>query len=374
MQVKSRIKWLGSLFALLALALIVRVGFVIHSFLAQPALQAPPRSQVPASAVATATEMPIDETPALRRRAPPLLERDMLHDGGGADQSAPTPSASPSSQYVANEAHVPPVSANEDIAWSWKPPADTSYTVNAQEVVARCDNKNPGNDQRSQLKITVSDQDGNTRTFGYRRLWRRIENDADDVAEKMLLYATSPNDARGVAFMRWTYTAAADRPALQWLYLPVLRKTRRVAALNLSETFLDGDVAFADLATRRLDGDKYRFLGMDIRNDKTFYVIESTPKKPDPLYSKRISWYLRANNWDQCVKNHAEFYNHQQELLKQQNIVWQHVKHAWIWQSMEMKNVATHHVTRFENTDAQVNAGISDKIFSESAMRAGVIP
>jgi hypothetical protein len=374
MQVKSRIKWLGSLFALLALALIVRVGFVIHSFLSQPALQAPPRSQVPASAVATTTEMPIDETPALRRRAPPLLERDMLHGGGAVDQSAPTPPASPSSQYVANEAHVPPISANEDIAWSWKPLADTSYTVNAQEVVARCDNKNPGNDQRSQLTISVMARDGNTRVSSYRRLWQRIDNSADDVAEKMLLYATSPNDARGLAFMRWTFTATAEKPALQWLYMPSLRKTRRVAVINANETFLNGDVAFADIATRRLDEDEHRFLSMDTHGDKTFFVIESVPKKPEALYSKRISWFLKVSDWEQCVKNHVDFYDHEQKLLKQQSIVWQQVNHAWIWGSMEMKNVTTQHVTRFENTDAKINAGISDKIFSESAMRVAVIP
>lgn len=374
MQLNSCIKWLGSLLAVLALALIARVSFVISSFFSPPTPQLLSNSQAPASTAATTTEIAIDETPALQRPAPPSSEADTLHGGGGVGKSTPTPSTPPSSQFVANEAALPPISANDDIAWSWTPLANTSYAVNAQEVVARCDNKNPGNDQRGQLTISVSDRDGNTRTFGYRRLWQRAENDADDVAEKMLLYATSPNDARGLAFMRWTYHAAANKPALQWLYVPELRKIRRIAVHNVNEPFLDSDVVFADIATRQLDDDEHRFLGMDTRDDKTFYVIESTPKKPEPLYSKRISWFLKVNDWKQCVKNHVDFYDREQKLFKQQSVVWQQVNHAWIWQTMEMKNVSTKRVTRFEVTDAIVNSGMADRLFTESAMRSGVVP
>lgn len=372
MQVNSNIKWLASLLALLAITLIARVGFVITAFFSQLTPQPPLTSQVHASAAATTTTEAIDETPARRQQAPPSVDGEMLH--GGVGKSAPNVLTSPSSRIVANEAPFPPNSANDGIEWHWNPLADASYTVNAREIVKRCDYKTPANDQRSQLKITISDQDGKTRVSSYQRLWQHIENGADDVAEKMLLYATSPSEAQGLAFMRWTYHAAANKPALQWLYIPSLRKTRRVAVLNAGDTFLDGDVAFADIATRQLDDDEHRFLGIHIHDDKIFYVIESSPKKPDALYSKRISWFLTADTWDQCVKHHAELYDREQKLAKQQSIVWQQVNHAWIWQSMEMKNVTSKHVTRFEITDAIVNAGITDNVFSESAMRGHVVP
>jgi hypothetical protein len=245
--------------------------------------------------------------------------------------------------------------------------------VTGREIVAKCDYKNPGNDQRSKLTITLRDKDGNERKNVYLRLWKDFKG-ADNVADKMVLFTEFPPDARGAAFMRWAFTAEAGKNADQWIYLPVLRKTRRVSIRDPGDSFLGSDLTYADISGRDIDQDTHKLLKVEERDGRELYVVESTPKEEAPLYSKRVSWFTKTPDWNDCVKVGVFYYDTKGELLKTQSISWQKVEDAWLWKRVEVKNVQTQHASVFEVDDAEVNVGLDEDVFTERTLKKGYRP
>lgn len=237
-------------------------------------------------------------------------------------------------------------------------------------IVQHCDYKNPGQDQRSKLTITLKDKDGNERTNVYLRLWKDYQG-KDNIADKMVLFTEYPPDAKGAGFMRWAFTAETGKNADQWIYLPVLRKTRRVSIRDPGDSFLGSDLTYADISERAIDQDEHKFVKVEARDGKEYYVVESIPKEPNPLYSKRVSWFLKAPSWEGCVKSGVIYYDPKGELLKKQSLSWQQVDSAWLWKKVEVENVQTKHLSVFQVDDAEVNVGLSDDVFTERTLTKG---
>lgn len=237
-------------------------------------------------------------------------------------------------------------------------------------IVQNCDYKNPGQDQRSKLTITLKDKDGNERTNIYLRLWKDYQGQ-ESVADKMVLFTEYPPDAKGAGFMRWAFTAETGKNADQWIYLPVLRKTRRVSIRDPGDSFLGSDLTYADISGRSVDQDEHKLVKVEARDGSEYYVVESVPKDASPLYSKRVSWFLKAPSWESCVKSGVMYYDPKGELLKKQSLSWQQVDNAWLWKKVEVQNVQTQHLSVFQVDDAEVNVGLSDDVFTERTLTKG---
>jgi len=242
--------------------------------------------------------------------------------------------------------------------------------VTGQEVVKNCDYKYPGDDQRTKLTIVLKDKDGNERRNEYLRLWKDYKG-KDNIREKMVLFTQYPPDAKGAAFMRWAFTAAEDKNADQWIYLPVLKKTRRVSIRDPGDSFLGSDLTYADISGRALDQDEHKLVKVEQRGGQEFYVVESVPKESNPLYSKRVSWFTKTPDWSGCAKVGVLYYDTKGNLLKKQSLTWQKVDNAWLWKRVEVENVQTNHSSVFVTDDPEVNVGLDDGIFTERTLRRG---
>jgi Outer membrane lipoprotein-sorting protein len=246
--------------------------------------------------------------------------------------------------------------------------ADNPLT--GKEIVERCGVKYGGDDQRSQFEVLLRDQRGNEKRSVYLRLWKDYKG-VNNIIDKMLLFTEYPPDAQGAAFMRATYTPDLKKAADQWIYLPVLRKIRRVTIRDQGDSFLNSELTYADITPRAIDEDTHKLLDMRELGGMQFYVVESTPKEPRPLYSKRVQWFEKTPNWDDCSKVRIDYYDLKGNLLKEQFIKWQRVDGAWLWDRVLVRNVETQHASVFLLTDAKINTGITDDIFTERTLRMG---
>ena len=160
-------------------------------------------------------------------------------------------------------------------------------TLTGKEIFERCNFKYPGEDQQSTLTIILRDKDGNERKNVYHRLWKDYKG-VGGIVDKMVLYTEFPPDAEGAAFMRWAYTPASDKNADQWIYLPVLRKIRRVSIRDPGDSFLGSDLTYADISGRDVDADKHKLVKVLVKGNLKYYAIESTPVNGrNSLYSKQ---------------------------------------------------------------------------------------
>ncbi len=244
--------------------------------------------------------------------------------------------------------------------------------LDGNDIIKSCAYKNPGNDQRSKLTITLIDKDGNKRKNVYLRLWKDYKG-VKGIADKMVLFTEFPPDARGTGFMRWAFTPDAEKNADQWIYLPVLRKIRRVSIRDLGDSFLGSDLTYADISGRPIDRDEHTLVKIDKKNGKEFYVVESVPKELNSLYSKQVAWFSKGEegNLDSCVKVGIVYYDPKGEELKKQSLTWQKIEDAWLWKKVEVKNVQTNHSSIFTVKDAEVNVGLRDNVFSERTLKKG---
>ena len=131
--------------------------------------------------------------------------------------------------------------------------------------------------------------------------------------------------------MRVAYEYDLQRPVDQWIYLPLLKKIRRVTIRDPGDSFLNSNLTYADVSPRPIEADEHRYLGTTTVEGVSFHVVESLPKEKRPLYSKRVFWFLLTEDPNDCVTSRIDYYDPAGGLLKEQFIKWQRIDGAWMW-------------------------------------------
>jgi hypothetical protein len=247
--------------------------------------------------------------------------------------------------------------------------AEDAPELTGKEIFEHCGYKYPGDDQQGKFTVILQDKDGKVMKSEYLRFWKDYKG-KDGVADKMLLFTTFPPEAKGSAFMRVAYSQH-DKPVDQWIYLPALKKIRRVSIRDLGDSFLNSNLTYADVSRRALEDDDHKYLGTKQVEDSVFYVVESTPKEANPIYGKRIFWFLKTNNWDECTNTRIDYYDNGGELIKDQFIKWQRVGNAWVWDRVLVRSRRTLSASIFQVSEIKINAGVDDDLFTARSLEHG---
>ncbi len=251
--------------------------------------------------------------------------------------------------------------------------AAQAEAVTAEMVVQRCDlDTYAGDDNRSRLTVILRDAAGNEKKNVYRRYWKSYASEKGDVFDKMVLVTEFPLDAKGTGFMRWAYRPETGRNVDQWLYLPSLKKIRRVSVRDPADRFLGSDLSYWDISLRLADRDEHTLVRETARGGKTVYVIESRPREKKPLYSRLVAHYEKRGGWADCNKTKIEYFDPGGALLKVQTLTWQQVDGAWLWDEVEVNNRKTGHSSVFRVSDVAINVGLKDRLFTERALKKGI--
>jgi len=242
----------------------------------------------------------------------------------------------------------------------------TSFGANAQltgrQIVEKAYNLSTGDDQTSVLTMTLTNKSGQTRV-------RKIQQYTKDFGnmEKSIMFFLSPADVKNTSFMNWSYDS--DKADDQWIYLPALKRVKRISSDSKSDYFMGSDFTYDDLGDRKLDADVHKLLREETINGKACYVVESVSKDEDYMYSKTITW-IRKDNF---VGMKKEFYDEDGELLKILTLKKvEKIAGFWIRMHSEMKNIQKNHKTSMVLTNIKVNTGVSTSKFSERMMMRGM--
>jgi outer membrane lipoprotein-sorting protein len=198
---------------------------------------------------------------------------------------------------------------------------------------------------------------------------RKIKQFSKDMGnvEKSIMFFQSPADVKNTSFMNWTYDS--DKSDDQWIYLPALKKVKRISSDSKSDYFMGSDFTYDDLGDRKLDADKHRLLKSEKINGIDCYVVESVSKDEDYMYSKTKTW-IRKDNF---VGMKKEFYDEDEDLLKILTIKKvKKIKGFWVITNSEMKNVQKNHKTSIVLSNVQINTGVSDAKFTQRTMMRGI--
>lgn len=251
-------------------------------------------------------------------------------------------------------------------------PAPDAAGPTPEEIVSHCDNKYAGDDQWTTLTVVNRNKDGDERKAVYKRVVKNYATNAEAVAQKMILVTEFPPSERDFAFMRVEYQPTAAKVPEQWLYAPDSKALRRVAERDPTLSFLGSTLTLGDITQRTADQDRHRLLGIERSLRGEAWLIESVPKQADPQYSKRVSRFIKAPNWDGCVKDRVVYYDRKGIQLKTQEIKWQQVDKAWLWSHVEVVNTQDQRSSVFDINDVQINTQIEEALFSDRTLKRGL--
>jgi outer membrane lipoprotein-sorting protein len=190
----------------------------------------------------------------------------------------------------------------------------------------------------------------------------------DGFDDKTLVFIESPAQVKGTGMLMWSYMDGAKDDD-QWLYLPALRKVRRLSTSDKEDSFMGTDFTYDDMGDRKVEEDSHKLVKTETIKGRTYYVVESTPKDKNYMYSKRLSWVLKGE-W---LPVKVDFYDRKARHLKTLTWTgWKKMKGIWIVGKMEMKNHQTGHRTILEMSETKINVGVKDQVFTDRTLERGL--
>ena len=238
-----------------------------------------------------------------------------------------------------------------------------SQDLTALQIVENVYNRPVGEDMTADLTMTLINSSDKERV----RTIQQFSRDFGEI-EKKIMFFVSPADVKNTSFMTWGYDEEGKDDD-QWIYLPALKKTKRISSDSKSDYFMGSDFTYDDLGDRQPKQDVHKILREEKLNGEACYVVESTPKDKDYMYSKTITWIIK----DKWIGLKKEFYDEDKELLKILTVSkYVDIKGFLIITHTEMKNEQKDHKTIMELKKVQINTGIDESKLTERMMTRGI--
>lgn len=242
-------------------------------------------------------------------------------------------------------------------------PVSSAHALTGRDIMVMVDERDDGDNRNSVMEMTLINRRGKKRI-------REVLNLSVDIIKdtKKMIFFRQPYDVKGTAFLSWEY----DDPKKdddKWLYMPALRKTKRIAGESENDYFMGTDFTYDDLGDRNVDEDHHKLTGSEILKDKDCYIVESVPVDDDSYYVKKISWIIKESNIPlQCQyfdKDGLLKTYHASEIKKVDGI--------WTTMEMDMVNHRENHKTIMKIKDIKYNTDIDESIFTVAYIKRGFI-
>ncbi len=228
-------------------------------------------------------------------------------------------------------------------------------------IAIEADKRDQGwGDQATVMKMILRNSQGAESTREVRGKALEVQGDGD----KSISIFDTPRDIKGTAFLSFTHSLKADE---QWLYLPALKRVKRISSSNKSGPFMGSEFSYEDISSTEVAKYKYKFIKDDKYKGRDVFVIEQYPQYKKSGYTKQISWIDKEMY--QPLK--IEFYDRKRSLLKTltQHDYKQYLNKYWRPGRLEMKNHQTGKSTTLLWTSYKFKNGFSQRDFDRNSLK-----
>lgn len=215
-------------------------------------------------------------------------------------------------------------------------------------------------DFTANMVMTLMNKSGDTSSRIIRIRTLEVNGDGD----KSMSIFDEPADVKGTAMLTYSHGLEADD---QWLYLPALKKVKRISSRNKSGPFMGSTFAFEDLGSQEVEKYTYKYLRDEACGELSCYVIERFPAYEHSGYTRQVAW-IDSKGY-RLIK--AEFYDRKKSLLKTLTATdfQQYLDHYWRPGKMNMDNHQSGKSTLLEWSDYQFKTGLSDNDFRSQSLK-----
>jgi outer membrane lipoprotein-sorting protein len=234
----------------------------------------------------------------------------------------------------------------------------TADALTGREVVEKADKANRAQDEVVQTIMYIFSPGGQKRT----RLMETYAKSGAGDDDMSLIRFQKPADIKGTGLL----TIEEGATDTQLLYLPELRKSKRIAGSSKANSFVGSDLSRGDMRTEDLANHTYELLGEEEAGGRACHKVQALPKDDETAetygYARRIIW-VDTERW---VPVQVEFYDLAGKRLKvMQASDWRQVKGLWRSHKVEMENVQEGSRTVLvQNPQRKINDGLDDSMFT----------
>jgi len=248
--------------------------------------------------------------------------------------------------------------------------AAQAFAISGLEIAQKVHDREDGDNSVSQMKMILIDKKGTKRV-------RDLKTFTKDKGEDKLklMFFLSPADVKNTAFLTYDYDDSAKDDD-QWLYLPELKKIKRIASSDKSSSFMGSDFTYSDMTSRNVEDYTYKIMKEKMVGGHKTWQMLVTPKSKETIdetgYTKSIV-FVRQDNF---VIIQALNYIKVGKKLKYMKVTGlEKIDGVWTTTKMQMitkKGRKTLHKTIFEFSNIKYNQDLKESFFSTRTLKKGL--
>lgn len=242
--------------------------------------------------------------------------------------------------------------------------------ISGREIMEKEDARDDGDNMTGEMEMILIDKKGHRRVRKIKGF--RKDKGKDDLR---MMFFLEPADVKDTGFLTYDYYEGYKDDD-QWLYLPELHKTKRIASSDKSSAFMGSDFSYADWTKRVIDEWKYKLLKEDQVRGRKVWVVEAIPINKAVVkrygYTKSVLFVrqdilmvVRAVHW---VKKGKKLKYFDAKKVEQIDGIWidteTHMKTT--------KNKQTLHQTILKRYNIKFNQKLDEKMFSVRNLEKGL--
>jgi hypothetical protein len=245
--------------------------------------------------------------------------------------------------------------------------------LTAQQIMQKVYDRDDGNHATMEMDMTLIDKQGEQRARSLKSYRRDAGANGKDT--ESIMFFLSPADVKDTGFLTYDYDDVSKDDD-QWLYLPALKKTKRIASSDKSSSFMGTDFTYADMTKRNINNYQYTLVKEDVVNGDKVWVIESVPsnekEKEETGYSKSVL-FVRQDNF---VPIRGVSWLEKGGKLKYMEVKrLELVDGIWVSSEVTMttkKDKEVLHQTLMKSRNIQFNQPQSNEVFSTRKLEQGL--
>ncbi len=217
-------------------------------------------------------------------------------------------------------------------------------------------------DSLVQLEMILANRQGETSTRELRI--QSLEVSDPGLGDRSLTVFDRPRDIEGTAFLSHT---RINEPDDQWLYLPALKRVKRISSANKSGPFVGSEFAYEDLVSQEVERYTYKWLRDESCGGLECFVVERYPVYENSGYTRQVVWVDK----DEYRIIRIDFYDRRDTLLK--TLVFsdyrRYLDQYWRAQTMQRDNHQTAKGTTLLVSEYRFRVGVNERDFASRRLK-----
>ncbi|MCU7812210.1 MAG: outer membrane lipoprotein-sorting protein [Candidatus Thiodiazotropha sp. (ex Notomyrtea botanica)] len=229
------------------------------------------------------------------------------------------------------------------------------------EIAQEIERRDTGfHDFKAAMTMLLKNKHGEESLRDMRNQTLEVENDGD----KTLVIFDEPRDVKGTALLSFSHKTGDDD---QWLYLPALKRVKRIASRNKSGPFMGSEFAYEDISSQEVEKYTYKYIEENSYEGKPSLLLERYPVDPNSGYTRQQVWV----DQERFIPLKIEYYDRKNALLK--TLVFrgyqQYLDQYWRADQMFMENHQTGKSTLLSWEKYDFRSGLSDGDFNKNSLK-----